>query len=49
MSAHSPRDAERDARDIARDARRERLLIPQALIALIVVAAVVVLRELLLR
>ena len=35
--------------EIARDARRERRLIPQALISLAVVAVVVVVRELFLR
>lgn len=48
MTAESARSAERDAREIARDARRERMLIPQALLALALVAAIVVLRELLL-
>lgn len=42
-------DERRDLDDIRRDLRRERRLIPQALIALIVVAAVVVLREVVLR
>lgn len=43
MSKHSAED------EIRRDARREVWLIPQALIALVVVAAVVIVRELLLR
>ncbi|WP_295033282.1 hypothetical protein [uncultured Microbacterium sp.] len=49
MSQEAPRDGDRDVRDLAADARRERRLIPQALVALLVVAAVVVLREMLLR
>jgi len=36
-------------REIRRDARLERRLIPKALLALVLVAAIVVLRELLLR
>lgn len=44
--APSP-DAE--AEEIAGDARRERRLIPQALLALVVVVAVVIVRELFLR
>lgn len=49
MSEEAPRDVQRDNRDISGDARREYFLIPKALIALLVVTAVVVLRELLLR
>jgi hypothetical protein len=49
MTEESSRASERDARDLARDARRERLLIPQGLLALALVVALVVVRELLLR
>lgn len=38
-----------EVEEIAADLRRERRLVPQALIALVIVAAVVVVRELLLR
>lgn len=38
-----------EADEIAADARRERRLIPQALISLVIVVAIVVLREMLLR
>lgn len=39
----------RELDEIARDARRERRLVPQALIALAAVAAIAVVRELFLR
>jgi len=42
-------DVERAGRELRRDARSELKLIPQAVVALAVVAAVIVLRELLLR
>lgn len=45
----SSRSHEREVRDIARDARRERFLIPQALLSLLLVAVIVVLREVLVR
>ncbi|WP_197055675.1 hypothetical protein [Microbacterium sp. ZOR0019] len=47
MTAAPSHDTE--AEEIAEDARRERRLIPQAIIALVVVAAVVIVRELFLR
>lgn len=49
MTEESTRARERDARDLSRDARRERLLLLQALLAFALVAGVVVVRELLLR
>lgn len=47
MTEAAPQDAE--VQEIAADARRERRLIPQGLLALAVVVAIVVVRELLLR
>ncbi|WP_181157495.1 hypothetical protein [Microbacterium sp. MYb62] len=47
MTAAPSPDSERE--EIAADARRERRLIPQAILALAVVAVIVVVRELLLR
>lgn len=47
MTAAPSPDTERE--EIAADARRERRLIPQALLALAVVVIVVIVRELLLR
>lgn len=47
MTATPSHDAE--VEEIAADARRERRLIPQAALALVVVVLVVIVRELLLR
>ncbi|CAN7240989.1 hypothetical protein ACIPJ1_16970 [Microbacterium maritypicum] len=47
MTATPSHDAE--VEEIAADARRERRLIPQALLALVVVVIIVVVRELFLR
>jgi hypothetical protein len=47
MTAAPSHEAERE--EIVADARRERRLIPQALLALAVVVIVVIVRELLLR
>lgn len=47
MTEAPSQDAE--VQEIEADARREKLLIPQALLALAVVAVIVVVRELLLR
>ncbi|WP_226532155.1 hypothetical protein [Microbacterium paraoxydans] len=47
MTAAPSRDTE--AEEIAADARRERRLVPQAILSLLVVVAVVIVRELFLR
>ena len=47
MTEAAPHDAE--VQEIAADARRERRLIPQALLSIAVVVVIVVVRELLLR
>ncbi len=49
MNDDTPHTARRYSREIESDARRERQLIPQALIAIFVVVALVVVRELLVR
>lgn len=47
MTGAAPQDPE--VQEIATDARRERRLIPQALLSIAVVVVIVVVRELLLR
>jgi len=49
MNEPTRADAVAAQREIRRDARLERRLIPKALLALVIVAAIVVIRELFLR